>query len=148
MELVDRQRRIGEKRLFPRAHRAKTAKLSYTANFTKRFANYRRTNGVYHARMDFHALRTTLNSDLVASRTPDTARRYIMGHDNPDVGITNYLPEGFPLATLKEIIEQRRYDLSMVTQRFAKTDQRPKGPVLAVSNVQPIRNLPDGRAVS
>lgn len=60
MELVDRQRRIGEKRLFPRAHRAKTAKLSYTANFTKRFANYRRANGVYHARMDFHALRTTL----------------------------------------------------------------------------------------
>lgn len=148
MELIEYQRRNGEKRLFPRATRSQTAKLSYSANFTKRFANYRKTNGVYNERMDFHALRTTFNSDAVAARMPDTARRYIMGHQNPDVGITNYLPEGFPLATLKELIEHRQYDLSMVTRRFAKVDQRPKGPVLAISNDLPRASSKGRKAAS
>lgn len=148
MELVEYQRRNGEKRLFPRVTRSQTAKLSYSANFTKRFRNYRITNRVYNERMDFHALRTTFNSDAVAARMPDTARRYIMGHENPDVGITNYLPEGFPLATLKELIEHRQYDLSMVTRRFAKVDQRPKGPILAVSNDQPCASSKGRKAAS
>lgn len=134
LELVERQRRGGGRRVFPQATRAKTGKLSFTANFTKKFKYYRTRHNVYDARMDFHALRTEFNSNLVASGAPDTARRYLMGHQNPDVGITNYLPEGFPLPTLKALIERQQFDLSMVSQRFAVRKDKPRGPVLAVSN--------------
>lgn len=134
LELVAQQRKNGQKRLFPRATRGKSAKLSFTANFTKSFKYYRERVGVYEASMDFHALRTTGNSVMVAQGVPDTARRYLMGHENPDVGIRHYLPEGFPLATLKAHIEKQQLDLSMVTQRFAKPADTPRGPLLVVSN--------------
>ncbi|MDP2083639.1 MAG: tyrosine-type recombinase/integrase [Gemmobacter sp.] len=148
LALVEHQRQCGEKRLFPRATRSKTKKATYTANFTKNFTYYRRTHGVYEEHMDFHALRTTFNSSLVGNGVPDTARRYLMGHKNPDVGITNYLPAGFPLETLKAFIEQVQLDLSMVTQRFGSGAQAQRRPVLAVSNVQPMTRRARDRAAS
>lgn len=79
-------------------------------------------------------MRTTFNTECVGRSVPDTARRYLMGHRNDDVGITNYLPEGFPLATLKEYIEQEQLNLAMVTKRFGVAAQTPDGPRLATQN--------------
>lgn len=59
-----------------------------------------------------------------------TARRFLMGHKNTDIGIVNYLPEGFPLSTLKTYIEKLRIDLSPITRRFSQAEQ-PRGPRLA-----------------
>lgn len=148
LDLVAHQRKLGEQRLFPRAMRAKTAKETYTANFTKSFAYYRKCNDIYDARMDFHALRTTFHTDLVADGVPDTARRYIMGHDNPDVGIVNYLPEGFSLATLQAIIDRRQIALTAVSMRFGKMDGRRNGPVLAVANPHPMPKVTGRRSAS
>ena len=57
-----------------------------------------------------------------------------MGHDNGDVGIKNYLPENFPLETLKKYIEQEQIDLTMVTRRFAATATVPKRPRLVTQD--------------
>ncbi|WP_417525757.1 DUF6538 domain-containing protein [Marinovum sp.] len=130
LQLVDRQRRLGKIRIFDKVSRSKSKKLSYTANFTKKFSYYRTSRKVYDKRRDLHAMRSTFNSSLVAGSVPDTARRYLMGHKNGDVGITNYLPEGFPLRTLKAYIEQEQLDLTMVTRRFGPSSTEARGPRL------------------
>lgn len=134
LELVERQRKLGCQRIFAKVARSKSARLTYTANFTKKFNYHRRTREVYEERQDLHSMRTTFNSKLVAAAVPDTARRYLMGHRNDDVGIVNYLPEGFPLATLKSYIEQEQLDLTMVTRRFSATSKPVEGPRLAAQN--------------
>lgn len=134
MELVERQKKMGKRRIFDQVNRSKSSKMTYTATFTKKFTYYRKSRKIYEKRLDFHALRTTFNSKMVGYAIPDTARRYMMGHKNEDVGIVNYLPEGFPLKTLKTLIEKEQIDLSMVTRRFAKVDEPRKGPYLAVED--------------
>jgi hypothetical protein len=71
---------------------------------------------------------------MVGGSLPDTARRYLMGHDNPDVGIVNYLPEGFGLPTLQALIEQDQPDLSMVKRVMAMPFQAEKTPYLVASD--------------
>ncbi|SCY07161.1 site-specific integrase [Paracoccus tibetensis] len=148
LELVAHQRQQGQVRLFPEAVRGRSAKLSYTSNFTKRFTYYRRAQGIYDQHMDFHALRGTFNTFMTGSKTPDTARRYLIGHDNPDVGIKHYLPEGFSLATLRDYIEEQRIDLSMVTRRFAGVRKSRQGPVLAIADGMPVDQPCDARQAS
>ncbi len=133
LKLVEIQRKKGERRVFSKVTRSSSKRLSYTANFTKNFTYYRKSRGVYVKRQDLHAMRTTFNTKCVSRSVPDTARRYLMGHRNEDVGIVNYLPEGFPLATLKDYIELEQLDLSMVTRRFgAAPEPTMNGPRLAV----------------
>lgn len=132
LELVDRQRSLGKERIFDKVSRSKSSRLTFTANFTKNFTYYRKSREVYDERRDLHAMRTTFNSKMVSRAVPDTARRYLMGHRNDDIGIVNYLPEGFSLATLKAYVEQEQLDLSMVTRRFnAAPKSSSKGPRLA-----------------
>ena len=130
LDFVERQRTLKKQRIFAKATRSKSKKLSFTANFTKNFNYYRTSREVYDKRRDLHGMRTTFNTKMVGRSVPDTARRYLMGHKNEDVGIINYLPEGFPLATLRDYIEQEQLDLSMVTRRFASTPKAPKRPRL------------------
>lgn len=134
MELVKRQRKLGKKRIFDKVNRSKSSKRTFTATFTKKFTHCRKTQDIYEKRLDFHALRTTFNSKKVALAIPDTARRYLMGHKKKDVGIINYLPEGFPLATLKSLMEQDQLDISMITRRFAPEKSKVCGPVLVTDN--------------
>jgi len=132
LKLVDRQRSLGKERIFDKVSRSKSSRLTFTANFTKNFTYYRKSREVYDERRDLHAMRTTFNSKMVSRAVPDTARRYLMGHRNDDIGIVNYLPEGFSLATLKAYVEQEQLDLSMVTRRFnAAPKSSRKGPRLA-----------------
>lgn len=126
LHLVEKQKALKQKRLFPRAKRAKTNKLSYTANFTKKFTHYRKSRGVYEEGRDLHALRTSFHDDLITKGVPDTARRYLMGHNNPDVGIQHYLPEGFSLERLKEIIDAKKIDLSPITILFTPDEPQPE----------------------
>lgn len=134
LELVKRQKSRGKIRIFDKVQRSKTKKQTFSATFTKKFTYYRKKQEIYEKNQDFHALRTTFNSKAVTRSIPDTARRYIMGHKNEDVGIINYLPEGFPLATLRALMEQEQLDLSMISRRFGKPNEAPSGPVLAVEN--------------
>ncbi|PSK80687.1 phage integrase family protein [Limimaricola soesokkakensis] len=132
LELVERQRSLGKERIFDKVSRSKSKRLTFTANFTKNFNYYRNSRKVYDKRRDLHAMRTSFNSSMVTRAVPDTARRYLMGHRNDDVGIVNYLPEGFSLATLKAYVEQEQLDLSMVARRFNAAPQSSrKGPKLA-----------------
>lgn len=127
LELVARQSRLGKTRIFDQIARSKSSKLSYTANFTKKFTYYRKSRNIYDARQDLHGLRTTFNSKCVGNAVPDTARRYLMGHRNTDVGIVNYLPEGFPLKRLKQYVDADRIDLSMVRRLLDCPKDRRKG---------------------
>ncbi|MDO5622994.1 MAG: tyrosine-type recombinase/integrase [Paracoccus sp. (in: a-proteobacteria)] len=131
LELVAHQRRLAKRRIFDTIQRARTKKNTYAEIMNGRFEYYRKRHDVYERRLDLHGLRTTFNSECVALAVPDTARRYLMGHQNPDVGIVNYLPEGFPITTLKYYIEMQRIDISSITRRFRAEDQYPPGPRLA-----------------
>jgi integrase len=134
LELVERQKKLQKLRIFDTVSRSKSSKSTYAQNFGKNFTYYRKSRGAYETSKDLHAMRTTFNTRLVTQATPDTARRYLMGHDNPDVGITNYLPEGFSLKTLSRYIEEHRIDLSVVTRRFANETLPNRGPRLAVKD--------------
>ena len=133
LNLVAQQTRLGKTRIFDTVSRSKSQKKTYTANFTKNFNYYRHSCGVYSARHDMHGLRTTFHSALIERGIPDTARRYLMGHRNDDVGIINYLPEGFPMKTLSEYVETIRIDMSPVKKRFGDAPTV-SGPRLVVSN--------------
>ncbi|MBI1492434.1 tyrosine-type recombinase/integrase [Halocynthiibacter styelae] len=141
MKLVEHQKSLGKRRIFDKVNRSKSSKNTFTATFTKKFTYYRKSREIYAERLDFHALRTTFNSKMVGYAIPDTARRYMMGHRNEDVGIINYLPEGFPLKTLKELLELDQIDLSMVTRRFEKAETPRKGPYLAAQDGVKMRAL-------
>ncbi|MDG1340978.1 MAG: tyrosine-type recombinase/integrase [Paracoccaceae bacterium] len=130
LELIAWTKRNKKRRIFSDVEPSSCSKQSLSGPFGKRFYNYRKAQGIYEERRDFHALRTTFNSKMVGLAVPDTARRYLMGHKNGDVGITNYLPEGFPLKTLKEYIELEQIDIALIGKRFAKSQSRPKRPVL------------------
>ncbi len=88
LELVNHQQKLGKLRIFDTVARSNSSKNSYAQIFGKQFTNYRKTRDIYQKSQDPHAMRTTFNSRLVEQATPDTSRRYLMGHDNPDVGIT------------------------------------------------------------
>lgn len=132
LDFVERQLALRKERLFDKVTRSNSKKLTFTANFTKNFTYYRKTREVYDERRDLHAMRTTCNTTMVGSSVPDTARRYLMGHKNEDIGIINYLPEGFPLKTLKKYIELQQIDLTIITKRFGKPEEQRRGPYLAV----------------
>jgi integrase len=134
LDLVNRQRKLGKLRIFDTVSLSKSSKGSFAQNFGKKFTYYRKSRGAYEKSKDLHAMRTTFNSRLVGQATPDTARRYLMGHENPDVGITNYLPEGFSLKTLGGYIEEHRLDLSVVSRRFTNETLQNRGPRLAAKD--------------
>lgn len=134
LQLVERQKTLGKNRIFSRVSRSKCSRFTYTKHFTKNFTYHRKSRGVYRERQDLHSMRTTFNTKCVGLSVPDTARRYLMGHRNDDVGIINYLPEGFPLSTLKSYIEREQLDLSMVKRRFSASHEPAKRPRLAAQN--------------
>lgn len=142
LELVERKKNSQSARIFSCVNRSKSSKASYAAVFTKRFNYYRRSVGVYQENMDFHALRTTFHSGLVEQGVADTARCYLMGHNpNKDEGVSSYLPEGFPLAALKTLIELQRINIDKVIRIFGNAPQ-PRAPRLAVVDGEEVDVMP------
>jgi integrase len=125
MDLVELRRRQGETHLFPNLTRGKT-KDKFSENFTKRFTYYRKTNGCYFTDCDFHSFRTEFNSRLVAAGVQDTVRRYLMGHDENEVGIRHYLPMGFPMTLLRDVVDAIDIDISAIRRPFERADAAPK----------------------
>jgi integrase len=97
--LVEKRKHDGEERLFPWLQRS-ASKETFTENFSKKFTRYRQDFSCYDSQRDFHSFRTTFNHLLIESRCFDSHRRYIMGHVDRDVGITNYNPDSFSKALL------------------------------------------------
>jgi integrase len=116
--LVEKRKRDGEERLFPWLQRS-ASKETFTENFSKKFTRYRQDFGCYDSRRDFHSFRTTFNHLLIESRCFDSHRRYIMGHVDRDVGITNYNPDSFSKALLLDDVNAVEIDISMIRKPFA-----------------------------
>ncbi|MEO0750959.1 MAG: site-specific integrase [Pseudomonadota bacterium] len=121
IELVQRRKREGEPRLFPWIERSATKK-TFTETFSKAFTAYRQTHRIYDKGRDFHSFRTTVNHCLIETDCPDTQRRYIMGHVERDVGITNYNPDGFSKKMLQKRIDAIEIDMSMVRRPFGPSN--------------------------
>ena len=117
LELVELRRRQGELRLFPYQKRGRN-KGKLSENFTKAFGYYRQSNGCYWKGQDFHAFRTGFSGALVATGVPDSVRNYLMGHVETNVGIRHYLPDGFPLARLRDAINAVPADFSRIRRPF------------------------------
>jgi hypothetical protein len=114
---VETLRRAGETRLFPWLERSATKK-TYTETFSKAFTRYRKKHGCYDRNRDFHSFRTTFNYFAIESECPDTQRRYLMGHVERDIGITNYNPDGFSKKLLQKRINAIEIDISMIRSPF------------------------------
>ena len=112
MDLVELRRREGQSRLFPNLKRG-TTKGKFSENFTKTFTRYRQDNGVYWPGLDFHALRTTFNGDLMNQDKSDAVRCAIMGHEFKDEGGRSYR-QGLGFLTLYERIKDVDVDTSMI----------------------------------
>lgn len=70
LKLVKLRKDQGHIRLFPFLNRGKQKGTS-SANFSKNFGYYRRTNKCYWPGLDFHALRTTFHHDLLGDDKSD-----------------------------------------------------------------------------
>ncbi|WP_353627848.1 site-specific integrase [Sulfitobacter sp. TCYB15] len=117
LALVVKRKRDGEERLFPWLQRS-ASKETFTENFSKKFTRYRKDVECYDPQRDFHSFRTTFNHLLIESRCFDSHRRYIMGHVDRDVGITNYNPDGFSKALLLDDVNAVEIDISMIRSPF------------------------------
>ncbi len=130
LEVVELRRRQGELRLFPYQKRGRN-KGKLSENFTKTFAYYRQSNGCYWKGQDFHAFRTGFHGALVAASVQDSVCNYLMGHIETNVGIRHYLPDGFPLARLRDAINTVPADFSSI--------RRPFEPAASPAQANPLR---------
>jgi integrase len=117
LRLVDLRRQEGQSRLFPHLKRG-CAKGKFSEIFSKKFGYYRMTHGVYWPGLDFHAFRTTFNSDLMNGDKSDAIRCAIMGHEFGDEGARSY-GQGLLLETMLKRMTDVRVDLSMIVSPFA-----------------------------
>ncbi|CUH40979.1 hypothetical protein JSE7799_03720 [Jannaschia seosinensis] len=116
LKLVDMRRKAGHIRLFPFLNRGKV-KGTFSANFSKMFGYYRRTNGCYWAGLDFHALRTTFHHDLLGDDKSDAIRCRIMGHTRTDEGDASY-GQNLGIEKLAERMKSVVVDISMIRRPF------------------------------
>ena len=116
LKLVELRRKAGHIRLFPSLNRGKV-KGTFSANFSKAFGYYRRTNGCYWAGLDFHALRTTFHHDLLGDDKSDAIRCRIMGHTRTDEGDESY-GQNLGIEKLAERMKSVVVDISMIRRPF------------------------------
>ena len=117
LELVSMRRRDGEDRLFPHLTRGKNRK-TLSENFTKDFTRFRKSNGVYEKRIDFHSFRTQFNVELIRSRTDSEIRHILMGHEMDSVNLKHYGGDGHDLAHLQDVVNRITIDVSMIQSPF------------------------------
>jgi integrase len=116
MKLADLRRKEGRIRLFPTMNRGKQ-KGTFSANFSKNFAYYRRTNDCYWPGLDFHALRTTFHHDLLGDDKSDAIRCRLMGHTYTDEGDRSY-GQNLGIDKLAERMKSVVVDISMIRRPF------------------------------
>ncbi|SFQ27099.1 hypothetical protein SAMN04488047_1871, partial [Tranquillimonas alkanivorans] len=123
LKLVELRRRQGHIRLFPFLTRGK-CKGTFSANFSKSFAYYRRKNDIYWAGLDFHALRTTFQNDLLSDDKSDAIRCRLIGHARTDEGDRSY-GQSLGIEALANRLHSVKVDLSMVRSPFRDEPERP-----------------------
>ncbi|MBY6200523.1 hypothetical protein KUV65_04055 [Maritalea mobilis] len=116
LKLVALRREKGHIRLFPSITRGKQ-KGTFSANFTKKFQYYRKTNDCYWPGLDFHALRTTFHHDLLGDDKSDAIRCRLMGHTYTDEGDRSY-GQNLGIKTLAERMKSVDVDISMIRRPF------------------------------
>lgn len=116
LKLVDLRKDQEHIRLFPFLNRGKQ-KGTFSANFSKNFGYYRRTNDCYWPGLDFHALRTTFHHDLLGDDKSDAIRCRLMGHTYRDEGDRSY-GQNLKINTLAKRMESVVVDISMVRRPF------------------------------
>lgn len=132
MKLVALRKKEKHIRLFPELNRGKQ-KDSFSANFSKKFAYYRRTNDCYWPGLDFHSLRTTFHHDLLGDDKSDAIRCRLMGHTYTDEGDRSY-GQSLGIETLANRMKSVVVDISMIRRPFE--DHR-----IAPRHVKPQRHL-------
>ena len=116
LELVELRRTEGHIRLFPHLTRG-AQKGTFSANFSKCFGYYRRTNECYWPGLDFHALRTTFHNDLLSDDKSDALRCRLMGHAPRDEGAASY-GQSLGIEALAERLRSVVVDVSMIRKPF------------------------------
>lgn len=116
LKLVELRKKEGHIRLFPFLNRGKQ-KGTFSANFSKCFGYYRRTNDCYWPGLDFHALRTTFHHELLGDDKSDAIRCRLMGHSYTDEGDRSY-GQNLSLSVLAERMKSVIVDISMVRYPF------------------------------
>lgn len=117
LKLVEFRRKEKHIRLFPFLTRG-VQKGTFSANFSKCFGYYRRTNDCYWPGLDFHALRTTFHNDLLSDDKSDAIRCRLMGHAYTDEGDRSY-GQSLGIATLAARLNSVIVDISMIRSPFA-----------------------------
>lgn len=127
LKLVELRRKKGHIRLFPFLNRGKQ-KGTFSANFSKNFGYYRRTNDCYWPGLDFHALRTTFHHDLLGDDKSDAIRCRLMGHTYTDEGDRSY-GQNLGIETLANRMKSVVVDISMIRRPFEedRDDARHRG---------------------
>ena len=126
LKLVEMRRQEGRIRLFPHLGRG-VQKETFSANFSKRFAYYRRTNGCYWPGLDFHALRTTFHNDLLSDGQSDALRCRLMGHARTDEGDLSY-GQSLGIEPLAERMKSIVVDVSMIRRPFSDQPSAARAP--------------------
>ncbi|SDY26057.1 hypothetical protein SAMN05444340_10514 [Citreimonas salinaria] len=116
LKLVEFRRKEKHIRLFPFLTRG-VQKGTFSANFSKSFGYYRRTNDCYWPGLDFHALRTTFHNDLLTDDKSDAIRCRLMGHANTDEGDRSY-GQSLGIEALAERMKSVVVDISMIRSPF------------------------------
>ena len=116
LKLVALRKNEDHIRLFPFLNRGKQ-KGAFSANFSKNFGYYRRTNDCYWPGLDFHALRTTFHHDLLGDDKSDAIRCRLMGHTYTDEGDRSY-GQSLSIVKLANRMKSVEVDISMVRRPF------------------------------
>jgi hypothetical protein len=124
MKLVALRKKEKHIRLFPELNRGKQ-KDSFSANFSKKFAYYRRTNDCYWPGLDFHSLRTTFHHDLLGDDKSDAIRCRLMGHTYTDEGDRSY-GQSLGIETLANRMKSVVVDISMIRRPFEDHRMAPR----------------------
>ncbi|WP_417274969.1 DUF6538 domain-containing protein [Celeribacter halophilus] len=124
LKLVALRKKEKHIRLFPELNRGKQ-KDSFSANFSKKFAYYRRTNDCYWPGLDFHSLRTTFHHDLLGDDKSDAIRCRLMGHTYTDEGDRSY-GQSLGIETLANRMKSVVVDISMIRRPFEDHRMAPR----------------------
>ncbi|MEM5542648.1 hypothetical protein WNY61_07845 [Sulfitobacter sp. AS92] len=120
LKLVNLRKKQDHIRLFPFLNRGKQ-KGTFSANFSKAFGYYRRTNDCYWPGMDFHSLRTTFHHDLLGDDQSDAIRCRLMGHTRNDEGDQSY-GQSLNISKLANRLKSVVVDISMIQPPFEEVD--------------------------
>jgi hypothetical protein len=129
LKLVELRRKEGNIRLFPFLERGKQ-KGTFSANFSKKFGYYRRTNDCYGPGLGFHALRTTFHHDLLGDDKSDAIRCRLMGRTYTDEGDRSY-GQNLKIEKLAERMKSVVVDISMIRKVLRR---RKEGAVMTITN--------------